>query len=68
MAKLILEKRVRKTKGHLVRIDPAVLDRIDGVSLETGLSYRELVDLFCTFAMDNLEIVERKDEGEGEDE
>lgn len=68
MAKLILEKRVRKTKGHLVRIDPAVLDRIDGVSLETGLSYRELVDLFCTFAMDNLEIVERKDEEEGEDE
>lgn len=67
MTKLILEKRVRKTKGHLVRIDPAVLDRIDGVSLETGLSYRELVDLFCTFAMDNLEIVERKDE-EGEDE
>lgn len=68
MAKLILEKRVRKTKGHLVRIDPAVLDRIDGVSLETGLGYRELVDLFCTFAMDNLEIVERKDEEEGEDE
>ena len=51
----------------MVRIDPAVLDRIDGISLETGLSYRELVDLFCTFAMDNLEIVERKDE-EGEDE
>lgn len=67
MAKLILEKRVRKIKGHMVRIDPAVLDRIDGISLETGLSYRELVDLFCTFAMDNLEIVERKDE-EGEDE
>lgn len=36
MAKLILEKRVRKTKGHLVRIDPAVLDRIDGAKRHGG--------------------------------
>ena len=60
MEKLKLKRRQPVGRGEVVRIDPRLLQRVEKVSCETGLSLKKVTDELVSFALDHLEIVDEE--------
>ena len=58
MEKLKLKRRQPVGRGEVVRIDTRLLQRVEKVSCETGLSLKKVTDELLSFALDHLEIVD----------
>lgn len=60
MEKLKLKRRQPVGRGEVVRIDTRLLQRVEKVSCETGLSLKKVTDELVSFALDHLEIVDEE--------
>ena len=60
MEKLIITPREDKTVTMTIRIDKAIQERYNALSVRTNRSRNELINMALQFALDHMEIQDRE--------